>query len=54
VVARRTVVVHLESVSARLRDRSRSLSQGVVFVSRFSGDGYRMWRVLRQPWWRLR
>jgi hypothetical protein len=47
VVARRTVVVHLESASARFRDRSPSLSQGVVFVSRFSGDGYRVWRVVR-------
>jgi hypothetical protein len=47
VVARRTVVVHLESASARFRDRSPSLSQGVVFVSRFSGDRYRVWRVVR-------
>ena len=47
VVARRTVVVHLESASARFRDHSPSLSQGIVLVSRFSGDGYRVWRVVR-------
>jgi hypothetical protein len=46
-VARRTVVVHLESASARFRDRNPSLSQGVVFVSRFTGEGYRVWRVVR-------
>jgi hypothetical protein len=46
-VARRTVVVHLESASARFRDRNPSLSQGVVFVSRFTGDRYRVWRVVR-------
>jgi hypothetical protein len=43
---RRTVVVYLESASARFRHRRPSLSQGVVFVSRFSG-GYRVWRVVR-------
>jgi hypothetical protein len=46
-VARRTVVVHLESASARFRDRNPSLSQGIVFVSRFAGEGYRVWQVVR-------
>jgi hypothetical protein len=46
-VARRTVVVHLESASARFRDRSPSLSQGIVFVSRFAGEGYQVWQVVR-------
>jgi hypothetical protein len=46
-VERRTVVVHLESASAEFRRRSPSLSQGVVFVSRFPGDRYRVWRVVR-------
>jgi hypothetical protein len=46
-VERRTVVVYLESASAAFRRRSPSLSQGVVFVSRFPGDGYRVWRVVR-------
>jgi hypothetical protein len=45
--ARRTVVVYLESVSAEFRRRNPSLSQGVVFVSRFAGDRYRVWRVVR-------
>jgi hypothetical protein len=34
-VERRTVVVYLESASRSFRHRSPSLSQGVVFVSRF-------------------
>jgi hypothetical protein len=46
-VARRTVVVHLESASAAFRRRSPSLSQGVVFVSRFPEGDYRVWRVVR-------
>jgi hypothetical protein len=45
-VERRTVVVYLESASPRFRRRNPSLSQGVVFVSRFAGDGYRVWRVV--------
>jgi hypothetical protein len=45
-VARRTVVVYLEAASARFRRTRPSLSQGVVFVSRFSG-GFRVWRVVR-------
>jgi hypothetical protein len=45
-VGRRTVVVYLESASASFRRRHPSLSQGVVFVSRFPGDGYRVWRVV--------
>jgi hypothetical protein len=45
-VQRRTVVVYLESASASFRRRLPSLSQGVVFVSRFP-DGYRVWRVVR-------
>jgi hypothetical protein len=45
-VARRTVVVHLESASAEFRRRRPSLSQGVVFVSRVPGSGYRVWRVV--------
>jgi hypothetical protein len=44
--ARRTVVVYLESASAEFRRRRPSLSQGVVFVSRFPGDRYRVWRVV--------
>lgn len=46
-VGRRTVVVYLESASARFRRRNPSLSQGVVFVSRFPEDRYRVWRVVR-------
>jgi hypothetical protein len=46
-VARRTVVVYLDSVSAAFRRRNPSLSQGVVFVSRFPGGTYRVWRVVR-------
>jgi hypothetical protein len=46
-VSARTVVVYLESASARFRRRNPSLSQGVVFVSRLPGDGYRVWRVVR-------
>jgi hypothetical protein len=42
---RRTVVVYLESASAEFRRRRPSLSQGVVFVSRFPGGRYRVWRV---------
>ena len=45
--AMRTVVVYLESASARFRRRHPSLSQGVVFVSRPRGDDYRVWRVVR-------
>jgi hypothetical protein len=45
-VARRTVVVYLESGSARFRRRRPSLSQGVVLVSRFP-SGHRVWRVVR-------
>jgi hypothetical protein len=45
-VERRTVVVYLESASARFRRRNPSLSQGVVLVSR-SPAGYRVWRVVR-------
>jgi hypothetical protein len=45
-VERRTVVVYLESASPRFRRRNPSLSQGVVFVSRFPGDRYRVWRVV--------
>jgi hypothetical protein len=46
-VGRRTVVVYLESASARFRRRNPSLSQGVVFVSRVAEDRYRVWRVVR-------
>jgi hypothetical protein len=46
-VQRRTVVVYLDSASAAFRRRNPSLSQGVVFVSRFPGGGYRVWRVVR-------
>jgi hypothetical protein len=46
-VERRTVVVYLESASPRFRRRNPSLSQGAVFVSRFPGDRYRVWRVVR-------
>jgi hypothetical protein len=45
-VARRTVVVYLESASAEFRRRRPSLSQGVVFVSRLPGTGFRVWRVV--------
>jgi hypothetical protein len=44
---RRTVVVYLEAASAPFRRGHPSLSQGVVFVSRFPGDGHRVWRVVR-------
>jgi hypothetical protein len=46
-VGRRTVVVHLEAASARVRERSPSLSQGVVFVARVADDRYEVWRVVR-------
>lgn len=46
-VERRTVVVYLESASRRFRRRRPSLSQGVVFVSYFPGNRYRVWRVVR-------
>jgi hypothetical protein len=46
-IERRTVVVYLESASRRLRERRPSLSQGVVFVSYFPGNRYRVWRVVR-------
>jgi hypothetical protein len=46
-VERRTVVVYLDSASAAFRRRNPSLSQGVVFVSRFPGGTYRVWRVVR-------
>jgi hypothetical protein len=46
-VQRRTVVVYIESASATFRRRSPSLSQGVVFVSRFPDGAYRVWQVVR-------
>jgi hypothetical protein len=46
-VERRTVVVYLESTSPAFRRRNPSLSQAVVFVSRFPGGDYRVWRVVR-------
>jgi hypothetical protein len=46
-VAQRTVVVYLESASAAFRRRNPSLSQGVVFVSRFADGAYRVWQVVR-------
>jgi hypothetical protein len=45
-VERRTVVVYLESASARFRRRRPSLSQAVVFVLGLP-RGYRVWRVVR-------